>query len=108
LTAARAIDDKWERAEALARVAQTAVRGIDDATSRARALAEVTQQLGATQMSDLIRQEWMETVRVLSMRRRGDCIEGMTTVLPLIDAVGGETVVRSLGQSIVSVGKWWP
>ena len=114
LSVARGIDDAESRGRALQEVAQrlptgealVVARGIDDAEGRAQALAEVAERLG--QISELSMRQWVETARVLAMHTRSDCIADFTAILPLIQVLGGETAVRSLGRSIACVGTWWP
>ena len=116
LSAARGIDDAESRARALAKVAErlpaeeglAIARGIDDARSRAQALVEVAQRLSKEQTTDLSPHQWRDTVRVLAMCERRDCLVNFAFILPLIDALGGEVAIRGLGRSIISVGLWWP
>ena len=42
------------------------------------------------------------------MHERSDCVSDFAAIIPIIEALGGESAVRSLGRSIVSVGVWWP
>ena len=83
-------------------------RGIDDAGWRAEALAEVAQRLVKEQISDFLMHQWIETVRVLAMRKRSDCVRDVAAILPLINTLGDDTAVRGLGRSIASIGRWWP
>jgi len=50
--------------------------------------------------------QWVETAHALSIHKRSECVEVFAAILPFIHALGGETTVRSLGRTIVSVGVW--
>ena len=104
------------RARALREVAErlpveealVVARGINDAELRAEALAEVAERLGSGQISGCSVHRWVESVRVLAARQRGESIEDFAAILPLMPALGGEDAVRILVRSIVKVGAWWP
>lgn len=51
--------------------------------------------------------QWVETAHALSIHKRSECVEDFAAILPFIHALRGETTVRSLGRTIVSVGVWW-
>jgi hypothetical protein len=123
LRAARHIDDAESRVQGLVEVAErlptedrpgvfgealNAARNINVADSRANALAEVAKRLGSGQVFELYVHQWVETARVLAVRRRGDCLRDLAAVLPLIQALGGKSAVLSLGRSVALVGAWWP
>jgi hypothetical protein len=116
LSTARSIDSAELRADALAVVAPhlppeqalLVARGIDDASSRAQVLAAVAPRLGMGQLIDFSLHLWIETVHVLAMHTRSDCVADLAAILPLIDAIGGKATIFSLGRSIISVGLWWP
>jgi hypothetical protein len=113
---ARGISDTSLRAEALTKAAKrmpaedalTVVRTIEDAGSRTRALAEVAQRLGSEQISKLSMHEWAKTPRELALQRRRRCVAHFGAILPIVQSLGGESAVRSLGRSIAKVGSWWP
>jgi hypothetical protein len=110
-------------------------RGIDDAEARSQALAEVVARLPADEallverggiaiMQRRAPRRWeelqlysdtgqvthylLERLRILAMGSRRDCISELVTLLPLINALGGEATISSLALSIISVGIWWP
>ena len=111
LAVARGIEEFMWRDRALAAVAErlpaqealAVARGIDDGSVRVEALAKVAERLAEPSIH-----EWIETARVLAMRRRDYCLGDLAAVLPFIQALGGDEVVRSLGRSIVKIGVWWP
>jgi hypothetical protein len=113
---ARGISDASLRAEALTKAATrmpaeealAVVRSIDDAHSRTRALAEVAQRLGPGQILKLSMHQWIKTPRELAIQRRRHCVADFGAILPIIQSLGGESAVRSLGRSIAKVGSWWP
>jgi hypothetical protein len=122
LIAARSVDDAASRVWALTLLAQrlpeseqesvfwealTVAPGIDDADSRARALAAVAQPVGAGQFIGLTRRKWIDISRVLSTRRRSECVGDFTAILPLIQTLGGNTALQGFRCSIASVGRWW-
>jgi hypothetical protein len=82
--------------------AVSAARAIDDPGPRAQGLAAIV-----AQTTDYSLQQWVETIRVLAMRPRNQCIGDLITVLPILDTIGGESTMRSLARSIISVGRWW-
>jgi hypothetical protein len=123
LAAAHAIDDPERGALALAKIAPqlpaeeqpaalgealAAARGIDDVARRVQALAAVAQRFTKEQAANFPVRQWLDTVRVLAMRGRGDCVTDLVSILPVIDAIDGEAAIRSLGRSIITVGLWWP
>jgi hypothetical protein len=115
LDAARGIEDAWRRAEALAKVAErlpaeealVIARGIDG-WRRAEALAKVAERLVEGQVSDLLMHHLIETVRVLAMRKRPDCVGDFAAIIPIINTLGEDTAVSSFGRSLASIGRWWP
>jgi hypothetical protein len=82
-------------------------RDIDIAKTRAQALAAVAQRLTGHR-ANFSRHQWTETVRVLAMRERRDCVIDFAAMLPLIATFGGDAAVRSFRRSIASIGVWWP
>jgi hypothetical protein len=116
LSTARGIDDARWRSLALEKVALrlpaeealAVVRGIEHAGLRTQTLAEVAQRLDVGQIANFSMHQWMETIRLLAMRTRDDCVGIFAAILPFIDVLGGETTVCSLGRSIASVRTWWP
>jgi hypothetical protein len=83
-------------------------RGIDGVSYRAQALAAIAAPLSFGRTRDFILNQWIDTIRVLAMRRRSDCVSDFAAIVLVIDALGGEAAIRILGRSITSVGWWWP
>ena len=122
LAVARGIEDRFmdvdggPRAWVLMEVAKrlpaeealAVARCIDDARPRARTLSEIAGRLGPAQISESSTPRWAETARILATHHRHECIADFAAILPFIQALGGETAVRSLGRSIALVGSWWP
>jgi NB-ARC domain len=116
LNAARSIDNASGRAIYLAAVALLlppeeglkVARGIADAGVRASALAAAAPLLSMKQITDFSLQQWTETVRVVAMQARRDCVGDFVAILPLTKAIAGETAISNLGRSIIFVGRWWP
>jgi hypothetical protein len=82
-------------------------RGIDNSGRRAKALAAVVVPFSMMTITDSSLHQWSETVRVLARNTRRECVGDFAAVLPLIEVVGGETAISSLGRSINCVGRWW-
>jgi NB-ARC domain len=110
LNTARSIDDAAMRAEALAEVAPhlppedalVVARGIDSGR-RTLALRAIAARLKMGQITP----QWVETVRALAVHARSDCINDLIAIIPIIEAIGGETALRGVARSIISVGLWW-
>jgi hypothetical protein len=116
LSAARGSGDWGPRESALRRIAPqlpveealTVAVAIDWSTARNEALTEIASRFGPAQMSDSLVNKWVETARVLAMHERSVCVSDFAVVMPIIEALGGESVVHTLGRSVATVGAWWP
>ena len=121
LSVARGIDDLRWRDKALAEIVPrlapeahlsiveilSSVRQIDE-NLRAEVLSAVASLPSDGQFAHAVRRQWSETVRMLAMRTRQNCVADFAKILPMMEAIGGETAIRSLARSINTVGSWWP
>jgi hypothetical protein len=119
---ARGIDDLRWRDKALAEIVPrlalqahlsiveeilSSVRRIDE-NLRAEVLSAVASLPSDGQFAHAFRRQWSETVRMLAMRTRQNCVADFGKILPMMEAIGGEAAIRSLARSINTVGSWWP
>jgi len=102
LAAAREIEGKWSRAEALAGLAPH----LPEALLR-EALAGLAPHLAALFRSGLYLL-WQEMLPLLARRTRRDLLADLRALSPVVAALGGAEAVEETFLAIQDVGRWWP
>ncbi len=51
---------------------------------------------------------WCETLHIISQRTRRNLLTDLSTLAPVIFALGGTVAVVETCRSILEVGYWWP
>ncbi|MEH2333556.1 hypothetical protein [Nostoc sp.] len=118
LAAARAIQDESNRAKALSALAEklppkllpealAAARAIQsEYFLRALALSALASRLSQMPSTELF-PLWQDTLHELSLHTRGDLLQDIKALFPVIFALGGETATAEIARAIVDVARWW-
>ena len=84
-----------------------AARALGSEEERAAALGALAPQLVRLPLGtlDLL---WKETLQLAATRSRKDLLADLSSLVPVLAALGGAEAVAETCRAIQDVGRWWP
>jgi hypothetical protein len=86
--------------------ALAAAKLIQDEFSRAKALSALAKPL-SEMPTNLLFPVWKQTLHELSFRTRQNLLTDIKELVPVIEALGGQAAIASVGYAIQKVTRWW-